>query len=560
MQVKIPATNYNTVSQMVQKFIRFEPFVVEASGSIKSTTSGPRKSDGGVFLRILIDQNIASQLITTDAKGLFISIDNLNGAKPSTEHDLIKLESVDLIGGESLGSPIRVPCVLKGFCDGPVEDLRPLQVILLGKLSFSLPEQIRNIMQFTISLPAIPMSFGIAHISDSMGVVTINPLTVSSEAGTVEVQLDVLVNDVNGFQQTAFRLFNEDLLVTCQGIRYSGVLLHRLLADVPISISVPAPRNRIKTFFTLPTVCDGRWAMEKTTKETFTAGIKLPDVVLPVPLRLGNFKAVASYNNTPVFAFDVGDRKDFVLSIHEGQSTQKMYVTTLTADRTTCPYKTRNPRLCHVGEAAGIMFSLGDAGQLQMETEITFYNPVTRGIQRIYMPVRVFPKVYQRPDPVVPPSSLECLHVNEMISDVSIKFGDTIAKNLKFWEGIDVDMQIKMTNFFAFDINVEFMDMNMYIQDMDGVPDDPKDKNSALGYKPDLDYFIMSGIIDMGGFVIPAGDSRWSPTISPALDASRPVETAARMYDEAVNNRRMCSDMRNSIIGVKLAAPGQVRC
>lgn len=60
------------------------------------------------------------------------------------------------------------------------------------------------------------------------------------------------------------------------------------------------------------------------------------------------------------------------------------------------------------------------------------------------------------------------------------------------------------------------------------------------------------------GFSITPGQAEWSPTLITPLDQTRLTETLSRLYDELVAHERLCVDMVDSVIGIRLQATGGV--
>lgn len=58
------------------------------------------------------------------------------------------------------------------------------------------------------------------------------------------------------------------------------------------------------------------------------------------------------------------------------------------------------------------------------------------------------------------------------------------------------------------------------------------------------------------GFSISPGQAEWSPTLVTPLDQARLTETLSRLYDELVAHERLCVDMVDSVIGIRLQAKG----
>jgi hypothetical protein len=250
---------------------------------------------GVVNTTLLIPGDALSKFDVWDGSGA-IRLDAETFARGNSFFQLLNL---GVIGGDTVGSTVKLPCVLKGWCDRPASDLAPIPIKLLAQLVFDLESLVPDIVEATVSLPAVTLALNVTNTSSLLGYATLQPLTASTSPDKpLDAHLDVSVVDIPGLQATAFKLFEKDLEV---GLRVSGNdVLSRLLALVPFAVTLKAPAKPVTTLRTLPTVCDKTWTLLATDKSSMTASVKLPPLSLPIPLTLEDMEATIFYKGVPI--------------------------------------------------------------------------------------------------------------------------------------------------------------------------------------------------------------------------------------------------------------------
>jgi hypothetical protein len=510
---------------------------------------------GVVNTTLLIPGDALSKFDVWDGSGA-IRLDAETFARGNSFFQLLNL---GVIGGDTVGSTVKLPCVLKGWCDRPASDLAPIPIKLLAQLVFDLESLVPDIVEATVSLPAVTLALNVTNTSSLLGYATLQPLTASTSPDKpLDAHLDVSVVDIPGLQATAFKLFEKDLEV---GLRVSGNdVLSRLLALVPFAVTLKAPAKPVTTLRTLPTVCDKTWTLLATDKSSMTASVKLPPLSLPIPLTLEDMEATIFYKGVPILRAYPPDGR---LSIGPNGGPPSLNVVTL-VDPTatagaTCWYKSAHPELCRLGEALGKILAFGDGGEMLADAVVSFRSPLG-GVQKVRTWVSLYGPKFQRP-PVQPRAKgapLTCTSPAEMVSDMEIQAGDTVKSSLRVWKGVNVVMKMQLINMFVFPIDIQRMRMNLYFKDPDGVPsEDRKHIPDSLRFAPTWDYSLLwHADVETPGWVIPPGEPRWSPLISPGLDTSKLTETLARLYDEVVEHERMCADLIDSVLGLRIMKDG----
>jgi len=497
-----------------------------------------------------------------------------------------RVDNVAVVGGkDGVGSPVSLPCLLKGWCDGGVgpggpggnaagmsTDLQALVSATVTKLStfLGLPE---DFLGLTLDLPRLAFHVAVNPTSQDLGTVVLEPARLSLRDGaSVSVTAQAKLTDAYGLQGTVFSLWQRAFTVLLVGFADGeNDVLTSVLRLLPIAIDVPASapgtQDYVGSLRTLPTVCDGRWTIQNTTASGFTARIDLPHLTSLVPVTMQQFTATVFYHDVAILRADTPDGT-FYLGPEGG--TDHLSVTTLTAPPGASPgpcHYPSTPELCILGEALGKLMTFGDSGPFEGDILVTYLNPAKPGsMQSLRMPIQLygFPAGgaeqypmfwgwhdYTPPPPKrIPGSSLSCTAARELIQDIYINLEDTVGASLRFWETVEVAMKVFMVNVFSFPLEVSHLRLTMFFRDPDGVPES---RPSLVSYQPSYDYCLLYKVdLPTPGLVIAPGQGQWTPILRPRMDEQKLMESLARLFDEVIVHKRLCADILDSVIGVTI--------
>ena len=499
-----------------------------------------------------------------------------------------RVDNVGIVGGkDGVGSPVSLPCLLKGWCDGGVgpgglggataTDLRALVSATVTRLSsfLGLPD---GFLALTFDLPRLVFQVAVDPTSHALGTVVVEPTQLVLRDGSpVSLAASAHFTDAYGLQGTVFSLWERPFTVSLVGGTGDGQgddVLASLLRLLPISVKVSAPppgtAGYVDSLRTLPTFCDGRWTIEKTTASGFVARIDLPTLTSPLPITMEQFTATILYRGVPILQ---GSTVDGTFHVGPEGATRHLSLATLTtppgAGGEACAYPTSAAELCLLGEALGKLMTFGDSGPFVGEMLITYQNPAKpEAMQSIRMPIQVyadgvgggngaqqrFPRLWGWPD-YTPPApkpkaGLTCAAAHELVQDIYINLEDTVGASMHFWDTVEVAMKVFMVNVFAFPLDVSHLRLTMFFRDPDGVPDS---RPSLVSYPPSYDYCLLYKVdLPTPGLVIPPGKGQWTPLLRPRMDEQKLMESLARLFDEVVVHKRLCADILDSVIGVTI--------
>ncbi len=507
-----------------------------------------------------------------------------------------RVDNVAIVGGEDgVGSPVSLPCLLKGWCDGGVGPGGPggngagmttnLQALVSATVSglskvLGLP---KDFLGLTLDLPRLAFHVAVDPTSQDLGTVVLEPARLTLRDGAnILVTAQAKLTDAYGLQGTVFSIWQRAFTVLLVGgADGKDDVLTSVLRLLPIAIDVSAPavgsQEYVDSLRTLPTVCDGRWTIENTTASSFTARIDLPHLMSPVPVILQQFTATVYYHDMAILR---ADTPDGIFYLGPEGSTDHLSVTTLTAppgaSAEPCDYLS-TPELCILGEALGKLMTFGDSGPFKGEILVTYLNPAKPGsIQSLRMPIQLYGSSvdganqyptfwgwhdYTPPSPKpIPGSSLSCTAARELIQDIYINLEETVGASLHFWKTVEVAMKVFMVNIFSFPLEISHLRLTMSFWDPDGVFES---RPSLVAYPPSYDYGLFYKVdLPTPGFVIAPGQGKWTPILRPRMDEQKLIESLARLFDEVIVHKRLCADIVDSVIGVTIRskdyAPSEV--
>jgi len=555
-QVMVDATGIGPLLSIVRRLKSGRGFNILIRGTIND-----RKYPGKVYANIVIPDSLIQKSFTwdnSDTGALRFSVSDLTSAFG----DLATVNSVDIIGGDSIGSTINLPCILKGWCKwhtSPTPFTAKLRVNAAIDLQGYLPE----IVVIEISTPKIPAEVTVKEVhSGTLGKVVLEPFTLQiTQKGIHAVDATFTSYNNQGIQQLSYLLWESPITVMVDVTEQDGDILGAVMSQLPIQVDwpPPPPEKQVKTLLTLPTFCDKRWTLQSTNEDSFSASVSLPGPLsLPIPIIMEQFKAQLFYEGTPVLQLTTPDGR-FFLGPDGGTST--IIITSLVDQSVKggkfnkpvqCNYPSRYPDKCILGVALGKMLSLGDAGELVLDAAISFANRAGDGLQTVRMPLSLYNGAEMRPTFTDGSNTpMRCAHANELIQDIDLQIGDIIANNLRFWNGVNLYMKILTRNFYAFDISLNRVILNMNFRDPDGAPS--HDEPRIIIYPPQETVVMLKDAeVNMENVMVPSGQTNWSPTVKPPLNPSTMAESIARLSDEILVNHRLCAELDQSIFGLTL--------
>ena len=583
LRAEVSAGGLQTALEVLERVRARQPAELVLEGTLAAQTDLPH---GRFHTSLLLTPELATKwgLFEDGQHFLRLALDEvLNNAKFP-----FHLDNVGLVGGDELGSEVKLPCLLKGWCDGGLglsgagggqgtARLKAVVAATVTRLSEFLGLG-NNFLAMSLSLPAMAFRVGVDPTAPSLGRVSLDATTLNIRDGAqVSLLAGAELWDLRGLQATAFRLWEAPFTAMLAGDAEGRPdILSRLLAALPIAVEVPGPASpteAIPSLRTLPTVCDGRWTIEKTTAAGFTSRVELPHITAPVPLTLEHFSATVLYQGAPVLE---ASTRDGSLYMGPKGGTRALFVDTVggvagaadAAARDSCPYKSTTPGLCLLGEALGKIMTFGDSGAFQAEMVVTFLNPWLRDrLQTVRMPIQLYgggsaqlPQLWHGAlgDGYTPPppnsfaegGGPHCTAAHEMVQDLYINLEDTVGASLQFWKSVEVALKVFMVNIFAFPLEVGHLRLNMFFRDPDGVPET---RPSFLSYPPSYDYCLLhEAELPTPGLIIPPGQGQWTPLLRPRMDETKLMESLARLFDEVIVHKRLCADMLDSVIGVTI--------
>lgn len=496
-----------------------------------------------------------------------------------------RMDSVAIVGGaDGVGSPVSLPCLLKGWCDGDTNLVEEGREIVSTRIQALVSATIKDLSTFlglpegffglSIEVPGADFSIFAESISDELGSIIFQPTKLALRDGAAMSFTGVAeINDFYGLQKTVFNLWQRNFTLRLMGgANGRNDVLAAVLRLLPISVEFTAPlpgtEGYIDTLRTLPTVCDDSWRIINTTAQNFTALVDLPHLTSPVPLRMDDFVATVYYRDVPIMQARP-EGGTFLLGTDK--SSDHLYVTSLAAPGgaafNACHYSS-TPELCLLGEALGKILTFGDSGTFKGDILVAYRNPVNAKLtQTIRMPIQLYAserdgnpdeadivpeRVDRSPKPRMPwgKGHLSCSEARELVQDIYINLEDTISSSLRFWETVQLAMKVFMVNIFAFPLEIFHLQLTFFFRDLDGVGDTWP---SMKSYPPSYDYCLLyKAELSTPDFVVAPGKGAWTPLLKPRMDETKLTESLTRLFDEVVGHKRLCADILDSVVSIKL--------
>lgn len=509
----------------------------------------------GVFIDLTVS---VTPLESSDASG------SATDEEPSVSP--VILRDIQLIGGEAVGDPIIIPCLLDTICPPDWAETNAGPFHYTAAVTFELDADVSALSGWSVAVPPSAGRLDCCEFTPLAELRLVDGLWITSAESTVTVIVRASIVDTELAKHAMDNIGLIDLRFRLHGLDDGQTSLSSLLAGaeyvahVAVSDDYGASNAEAPPWF-MPLHSSGSWELVETTPTSsrFEVSAEIPWPV-DMTLRVRDFHVSLVFEGHQVGTSVIVGDGDFVLPMPAAESNPDDNVVPVVADvalfgeatltqqqQELCPtaFSVVDRRSCAVAEMIHRCIAREETELHWDITWTTDFGDVLATMDMLvfrgYWDVSVTREEEEVRDnlfalvPPGPPTPVEYDIASAMIGLLS---GDIV-----------IDIRIMIHNVFAFPITVTHFGVDLLFDDRDGA----EAWFFSDSYDPSDTPVVMKRGAEgsLGEFALQPGELSWTPWFQIVIEDNS-MEVGVRLYDEIELNSRLCLHIENGYVDMKL--------